>query len=155
MPDTRTGVYAEGGLGRFDTLPGDIQLLIWDMVAGDVDKAARTIQRFMRRFSPRILRWRAMYAGRLVDTALQRAEAEKSDVSAVAWSWTDKCNGWWCDVAADGCLRPCDSDNYAPAVHFANGGGYVACEECFDSHLSQPEQRRGFIRVEPVSEPRG
>ena len=64
---------------------------------------------------------------------------------------TDKCNGWWCDVAADGCLRPCDSDNYAPAVRFAKGGGYVACEECFDSHLSQPEQRRGFIRVEPVS----
>ena len=33
MPDTRTGVYAEGGLGRFDTLPGDLQVLIWDMAA--------------------------------------------------------------------------------------------------------------------------
>ena len=87
--------------------------------------------------------------------ARQRLAELESKVSAVAWSWTDKCNGWWCDVAADGCLRPCDSDDYAPAVRFANGGGYVACEECFDSHLSQPEQRRGFIRVEPVSEPRG
>lgn len=81
--------------------------------------------------------------------ARQRLAELESKLSAVAR--TDKCNGWWCDVAADGCLRPCDSDNYAPAVRFAKGGGYVACEECFDSHLSQPEQRRGFIRVEPVS----
>ena len=51
MPDTRTGVYAEGGLGRFDTLPGDIQLLIWDMaqIGLDMDKAAITIQKYLRK----------------------------------------------------------------------------------------------------------
>ena len=37
------GVYAKGGLGRFDTLPGDIQLLIWDMVQDDYNKAAMVI----------------------------------------------------------------------------------------------------------------
>ena len=42
------GVYAEGGLGRFDTLPGDIQLLIWDMVQADYNKAARIIQQFFK-----------------------------------------------------------------------------------------------------------
>ena len=48
--DLRTGVYAEGGLGRFDILPGDIQLYIWDTVEKERQRAATLIQAIFRRF---------------------------------------------------------------------------------------------------------
>ena len=54
------GVYAEGGLGRFDTLPGDIQLIIWDMVQADYNKAASTIRRLWKQIIRRRYLNRAM-----------------------------------------------------------------------------------------------
>ena len=44
----RLAEHLDGGLGRFDILPGDIQLLIWDMIAVP-ERAATLITRIARR----------------------------------------------------------------------------------------------------------
>ena len=43
MSDTRVGVFAEGGLGRFDILPGDIQMHIWDIATKSLEHDAVTV----------------------------------------------------------------------------------------------------------------
>ena len=42
-------VTAEGGLGRFDVLPGDIQIKIWNMAYQIYDDAATLMQATFRR----------------------------------------------------------------------------------------------------------
>ncbi len=49
-----TGIYAEGGLGRFDLLPGDIQLHIWQF-AREIF-AVNRIAAMWRGFRARLLR---------------------------------------------------------------------------------------------------
>ena len=66
------GVYAKGGLGRFDTLPGDIQLLIWDMVQDDYNKAAMVIQYFFKDQKDK-RRIRELWADELFSLDLRRA----------------------------------------------------------------------------------
>ena len=60
----------------------------------------------------------------------------------------DPHNAWWCDVAAAGCMRPCESHDYEPMVRYMYGDDYVTCEACFHAHLTE-EQQESLERVEP------
>lgn len=59
-------------------------------------------------------------------------------------------NAWWCDVALEGCLRPCEG-TYAPCCRWSHDeeGTYVACEACFNDHLTA-DQQEALMLVEPM-----
>ena len=59
----------------------------------------------------------------------------------------DAANAWYCDVALDGCCRPCEGD-YEPAIRYVYADDYHTCEACFLAHLT-PEQQEALTRVEP------
>ena len=57
-------------------------------------------------------------------------------------------NAWYCDVALEGCLRPCEHPDYAPGCRYTCGDEYAACEVCFENHLTA-EQQEQLECVEP------
>ena len=72
----------------------------------------------------------------------RKLQAKEKSAAAVP------CNAWWCDVAGEGCSRPCEAADYEPAVRFAYGDDYVTCQECYLAHLTE-EQREPLQRVDP------
>lgn len=54
---------------------------------------------------------------------------------------------WWCDVAADGCLRPVEGC-YPAQRYWCCGQDYTVCEACFEAELT-PEQQSELTEIDP------
>ena len=72
---------------------------------------------------------------------LQQQRDKKAALEAKKNATQDTATDWWCDVAMDGCARPCKG-HYEPSVRYGVPGhdDYIVCESCFLAHLSDDQQ---------------